>query len=89
VGCQGLSDRVTQTGLPRLRHANRRFDDIYYLCNMKAKKTITEKDYINGVKKANRELEIAMFGKQVSMRGAISHKSKKDYNRQQAKRIEW
>lgn len=56
---------------------------------MKAKKTITEKDYINGVKKANRELEIAFFGKQVSMRGAISHKSKKDYNRQQYKKIEW
>ena len=56
---------------------------------MKAKKTITEKDYINGVKKANRELEIAMFGKQVSMRGTICHKSKKNYNRQQAKKIEW
>ena len=38
---------------------------------------------------ANRELEIAMFGKQVSMRGAVSHKSKKDYNRQQMKKIEW
>jgi hypothetical protein len=56
---------------------------------MKAKRTITEQDYIKGVKKANRELEIAMFGKQVSMRGAVSHKSKKDYNRQQAKKIEW
>ena len=56
---------------------------------MKAKKTITEKDYVKGVKKANRELEIALFGKQVSMRGAISHKSKKDYNRQKAKRVEW
>ncbi len=56
---------------------------------MKAKRTITEQDYIKGVKKANRELEIAMFGKQVSMRGAVSHKSKKDYNRQQMKKIEW
>jgi hypothetical protein len=56
---------------------------------MKAKKTITEQDYIKGVKKANRELEIALFGKQVSMRGAISHKSKKDYNRQRYKRIEF
>lgn len=56
---------------------------------MKAKKTITEQDYIKGVKKANRELEIALFGKQVSMRGAISHKSKKDYSRQQYKRIEF
>lgn len=56
---------------------------------MKVKKTITEQDYVKGVKKANRELEIALFGKQVSMRGAISHKSKKDYNRQKAKRVEW
>ena len=72
-----------------MRHTNLKINDIYYLCDMKAKKTITEKDYINGVKKANRELEIAMFGKQVSMRGAISHKSKKDYNRQQMKKIEW
>jgi hypothetical protein len=56
---------------------------------MKAKRTITEQDYIKGVKKANRELEIALFGKQVSMRGAVSHKSKKDYNRQQYKKIEW
>ena len=56
---------------------------------MKGKKTITEQDYIKGVKRANRELEITLFGKQVSMRGAISHKSKKDYNRQQMKKIEW
>ena len=56
---------------------------------MKAKRKITEQDYVKGVKKANRELEIALFGKQVSMRGAISHKSKKDYNRQKAKRVEW
>ena len=56
---------------------------------MKAKRTITEQDYIKGVKKANRELEIALFGKQVSMRGAVSHKSKKYYNRQQYKKFEW
>ncbi len=56
---------------------------------MKVKKRITEEDYIKGVKKANREVEIAMFGKQVSMRGAVSHKSKKEYNRQQMKKIEW
>ncbi len=70
-----------------MRHANRKVADIYYLCDMKAKRTITEQDYIKGVKKANRELEIALFGKQVSMRGAVSHKSKKDYNRQQAKKV--
>ena len=61
----------------------------FSLFDMKAKNKITEEDYIKGVKKANRELEIAMFGKQVSMRGAVSHKSKKDYNRQRYKKIEW
>lgn len=76
-------------GLPRLRHTDLKAKCIYYICDMKAKRKITEEDYIKGVKKANRELEIAMFGKQVSMRGAVSHKSKKDYNRQQMKKIEW
>lgn len=55
---------------------------------MKPKKRITQNDYVKGVKKANRELEISLFGKQVSMRGPISHKSKKDYNRQRMKKIE-
>lgn len=54
---------------------------------MKAKNKITEQDYVKAMKKANRELEIAMHGKQVSMRGAVSHKTKKDYNRQQAKKV--
>ena len=54
---------------------------------MKPKSRITEKDYILAVKKANREIEIAMFGKQVSMRGAVTHKSKKAYNRQRDKRV--
>lgn len=56
---------------------------------MKAKRTITEQDYVKGMKKASRELEIALFGKQVSMRGAVSHKSKKDYSRQRMKNIDW
>jgi len=56
---------------------------------MKAKTTITEQDYIKASRKASREMEIAKFGKQVSMRGAISHKSKKAYNRQQMKKVEW
>lgn len=56
---------------------------------MKVKNKITEQDYVKAMKKANRELEIAMHGKQVSMRGAVSHKTKKDYNRQQAKKVEW
>ena len=53
---------------------------------MKPKTRITEKDYILAVKKANREIEIAMFGKQVSMRGAVTHKSKKVYDRNRMKR---
>ena len=54
---------------------------------MKPKMRITEKDYINAMKKANRELEIAMFGKQVSMRGGVKHKSKKAYDRNKMKRV--
>ena len=54
---------------------------------MKPKTRITEKDYIIAVKKANREIEIAMFGKQISMRGAVTHKSKKIYDRKRMKPI--
>ena len=54
---------------------------------MKPKTRITEKDYILAVKKANREIEIAMFGKQISMRGAVTHKSKKIYDRKRMKPI--
>jgi len=53
---------------------------------MKPKTKITEKDYVNAMRKANRELEIAMFGKQVSMRGGVKHKSKKAYDRKKFKR---
>jgi hypothetical protein len=53
---------------------------------MKPKTKITEKDYITAMKKANRELEIAMFGKQVSMRGGVKHKSKKTYDSNRIKR---
>ena len=52
---------------------------------MKPKTKITEQDYITGMKKASRELEIAMFGKQVSMRGGIKHKSKRAYDRKKFK----
>ena len=54
---------------------------------MKPKTKITEQDYVNAMKKANRELEIAMFGKQVSMRGGVKHKSKKAYDRSRMKRV--
>ena len=53
---------------------------------MKPKTKITEQDYITAMKKANRELEIALFGKQVSMRGGVKHKSKKTYDRNHIKR---
>ena len=54
---------------------------------MKPKNKITEQDYIRAVKKADRELEIALYGKQVSMRGGAFHKSKKVYNRNKMKKI--
>lgn len=54
---------------------------------MKPKTKITEKDYVNAMKKANRELEIAMFGKQVSMSKTSAHKSKKVYDRKKNKKI--
>ena len=54
---------------------------------MKPKMRITEQDYVNAVRRANRELEIALFGKQVSMRGGIKHKSKKVYDRKRYKQV--
>jgi len=41
---------------------------------------ITEQDYIKAMRKANRELEIELHGKQCSLRKA-TYKTKKDYNR--------
>lgn len=52
---------------------------------MKPKTKITEKDYINAMRKANRELEIALHGKQVSMCKGRVHKSKKVYDRKKIK----
>lgn len=54
---------------------------------MKPKTKITEQDYIVAVRKANRELEIALFGKQVSMCKTRTHKSKKVYDRKRMKRM--
>ena len=54
---------------------------------MKPKTKITEQDYVNAMKKANRELEIALFGKQVSMCKTRTHKSKKVYDRNRMKRV--
>lgn len=52
------------------------------------KMTFTKDDYIKAVKKADRELEIAKYGKLISMRPTSIHKSKKAYNRKNNKRIE-
>jgi len=46
---------------------------------------ITEKDYILAVKKAERELEIELHGKQISTRPTKVHKSKKVYDRKRDK----
>ena len=56
---------------------------------MKPKMKITQMDYITAVKKADREFEIATFGRQISMRGGITHKSKKAYDRNKMKRVRW
>lgn len=53
---------------------------------MKQKTKITEQDYVTAMRRANRELEIALFGKQVSMSKTRTHKSKKAYDRNRMKR---
>ena len=53
---------------------------------MKPKAKITQRDYVTAMKKANRELEITLFGKQVSMCKTRTHKSKKAYDRKKLKR---
>lgn len=52
----------------------------------KGKFTITEKDYIKAVKKADREQEIEMHGKVISTRPTKAHKSKKAYDRAKEKK---
>lgn len=54
---------------------------------MKPKAKITEQDYVIAMKKVNHELEIALFGKQVSMCKTCTHKSKKVYDRKKNKKI--
>ena len=53
---------------------------------MKPKTKITQQEYVTAMRKANRELEIALFGKQVSMCKTRTHKSKKVYDRKRLKR---
>lgn len=43
--------------------------------------------YLKAMRKASRELEIELHGKQISRKGAKQFASKRDYNRQQAKRV--
>ena len=55
---------------------------------MKSKKKKTKKSKFSSVKallKADREKEIELYGKQVSMRPSKVHKSKKDYDRRKNK----
>lgn len=53
----------------------------------KGKLTITEEDYIKAVRKADREREIEMHGKVVSIKPPKTHKSKKAYDRKKNKQI--
>ena len=50
------------------------------------KYTITEMDYIKANRKASREEEISLYGKQIHNRATIQ-KSKKAYNRQRDKKV--
>lgn len=54
---------------------------------MKPKTRITGRDYLTAMRKASRELEIELHGKQVSMRKTRVHKSKKVYDRKKSKRV--
>ena len=55
---------------------------------MKSKSKKSKKRHFSSVKallKADREKEIGLYGKQVSMRPSKVHKSKKDYDRKKNK----
>lgn len=52
----------------------------------KVNKTIgNTNDYLKAIKKADREHEIALYGKQISMQNTKVHKSKKIYDRNKFK----
>lgn len=51
------------------------------------KHRFTELDYIKANRKASREEEICLYGKQIHNRTTV-HKSKKTYNRQHNKKIQ-
>lgn len=50
-------------------------------------KKITEKDYIKAVRRADRELEIEMYGKQISMKPSRVARSKKEYSRKKFRNV--
>ena len=52
---------------------------------MKRRLTITEADYIKANRKASREAEISLYGRQITARTTVQ-KSKKVYNRQRDKK---
>lgn len=49
-------------------------------------KEFTQEDYIKANRKASREEEIRLYGKQIYNRHVV-HKSKKQYNRQRDRKI--
>lgn len=51
-----------------------------------SKYKFTREDYIKANRKASREEEIALYGKQIHNRHLI-HKSKKKYNRQRDRKV--
>ena len=53
----------------------------------KEKFTTAEEDDIKAVRKADREREIEMHGKVISIKPPKTHKSKKAYDRKKNKRI--
>lgn len=50
---------------------------------------ITERDYIKAVRKADRENEIEIHGKLISLVPSKVHKSKKGYNRKKFKKSDF
>lgn len=52
------------------------------------KKTITEKDYIKAVKRADREEEISRYGKLISTRPTKIHNPKNAYKRPKYKNFD-
>ena len=50
------------------------------------RRRITEINYIKANRKASRDEEISLYGKQISNRKMV-HKSKKQYNRQRDRKV--